>query len=138
MYFSKFLHLGTFDTDNFCIDFAKDYCDSEKVPSLRAIINDEHLIQDKMTTVFGSNVHNRPGMILFKQIGYSFTIFSLLLTVALHAVMKEIRKVHQNVTVEFFVDFHWELFLGYWWQNGNWHMLFYAWYLRLPLYQHIR
>ena len=75
-----------------------------------------------MTTVFGSNVHNRPGITLFKQIGYSFTIFFLLLTVALHAVMKEIRKVHKGDRRSFENVITEKRFLGYWRKDGSWHL----------------
>ena len=91
-------HLGTFDSKNFCIDFAVDYCSSDHMPRLRAIINDKenNLLENKLTTVFGSNAHDGPKIILFKQIGYSVTIFFLLLTIALHVVIADIRKVSKS------------------------------------------
>ena len=94
-------HLGTFDPKNFCIDFAIDYCSSDHEPRLRAIINNKDLLEDnllgnKLTTVFGSNAHDGPKLILFKQIGYSVTIFFLLLTIALHVVIADIRKVSKS------------------------------------------
>ena len=46
-----------------------------------------------MTSVFGSKCSSGPNMILFKQIGYSVTIFFLLLTIVIHLGIKDIRKV---------------------------------------------
>ena len=91
-------HLETFNDTNFCIDYIMDYCRPELGLTLRAIINDKDLIKKELTTVFGSNVHSGPKMILFKQIGYSITIFFLLLTIALHVGIKDIRKVTKTNT----------------------------------------
>ena len=45
-----------------------------------------------MTSIFGSSKHG-PEMKIFKQIGYGISIFFLLLTIAIHIVVDDVRKV---------------------------------------------
>ena len=93
LYTFDFYYLENYSKEDFCIDFAIDYCNSDLTPSLKAIINDYDLVGHDMTSVFGSKCTSGPNMILFKQIGYSVTIFFLLLTIIIHLGIIDIRKV---------------------------------------------
>ena len=75
---------------NFCIDMSVDYCESP-VPKLRAIINDEDLYHDGISTVLGSTIHEGPKMKMFKKVGFCISIFFLLLTIAIHLLVDEVR-----------------------------------------------
>lgn len=75
------------------MDYAIDYCGGNLTPEFRAIINDEELIEQKMTSVFGSVLQDGPKMRIFKQIGYIVSILFLLLTLAIHYVVEDFRKV---------------------------------------------
>ena len=67
-----------------------DYCESP-VPKLRAIINDEDLYHDGISTVLGSTIHEGPKMKMFKKVGFCISIFFLLLTIAMHLAVEEVR-----------------------------------------------
>ena len=85
---SNFLS-GTY-YDQFCLDIAVDFCESP-VPELRVIINDEELYNQGISTMFGSTSHEGPKMKIFKKVGFCISIFFLILTIAIHLVVEEVR-----------------------------------------------
>ena len=64
------------------------------IGELSAIIDDKDFMENTkgMSSVFGSSQLDGKSMKLFKKIGFSLSIFFLLLTVIIHFVIEEIRK----------------------------------------------
>ena len=74
----------------FCIDFFIDYCESPDA-KLRVYINDEELYKQGITSIFGSTNPEGQKMKLFKKVGFCISIFFLLLTIAMHLAVDEVR-----------------------------------------------
>ena len=79
-----------YDHGKFCLDMFVDYCESP-VPEFRVIINDEELYNQGISTLFGSTTHEGPKMKIFKKVGFCISIFFLLLTIAIHLTVDEVR-----------------------------------------------
>ena len=64
------------------------------IGELKAIISDQKFKENSkgMSSVFGNSQLDGKSMKLFKKIGFSLSIFFLLLTIIIHFVIEEIRK----------------------------------------------
>ena len=81
--------------ENFCLDYSIDYCENVSAPRLSAVLNDKTLHESSMnshaTSVFGGGESKT--MRIFKQVGFSVSLFFLFLTLAIHFVVQDMRKV---------------------------------------------
>ena len=78
------------------MDYAIDYCSSDKSLTLRAVVNDQELYENThSSSTFGGG--DGPKIRLFKQIGFGISLIFLFLTLAVHMVIKDMRKVNTIV-----------------------------------------
>ena len=93
-----------YDKANFCLDYSIDYCENVSAPQLAVVLNDKALHESSMnshsTSVFGGGESKT--MRIFKQVGFSVSLFFLFLTLAIHFVVPDMRKVFiKKIPVKF-------------------------------------
>ncbi len=83
-----------FSPDHYCIDYVLDYCQGAHVePVLSAIIDDKTLHGQKPFTIYGNGGSDGFTMTTLKQVGYGISLFFLFLTLAIHLVLPELKRV---------------------------------------------
>ena len=92
---SIFVSIEKYAKENFCLDYSMEYCDNVSEPQFVAVLNDQNLHDNwrnsHATSVFGGGGGDT--MLIFKQVGFGISLFFLFLTLAIHFVVPDMRKV---------------------------------------------
>ena len=84
---------GTDEPSQYCLDYTIDYCSGETTTTIRAIINDKDYKQSFSTTIFGTGKEDSAASRRLKWVGYSISIFFLILTLLFFIIDADLRKV---------------------------------------------
>ena len=124
--------------ENFCLDYSMEYCDNVSEPQFVAVLNDQNLHDNwrnsHATSVFGGGGGDT--MLIFKQVGFGISLFFLFLTLAIHFVVPDMRKV--CYILRDLLNSYNYFCLGIEWENGYLHCLIHGRCLHLSSHQNFR